>query len=304
MSSTHESHDKIINKIYYDPAGYGSITSTFKEALQQDKTITLNYVKQWFKSNLETTKQVKGSNSFVAPYPYYEYQLDLMFFADLKNQKFEQGMLCIDIFTKYAAVVPIKSKKEDDIAAGILECMEKMGKKPEIIYTDDEGALHKPSIQDYFKENKITHYITRNHAWFAERFIRTFKLMLYTRIDQRKVENPQWVDFVYPIMLTNNNKMVHSSIKMTPNEARKPSNAIDVKTNIQLQATFTRKYPELEVGSNVKIFKKKTLGQKERVSSFMPTIFIITEIIEQHGQKYYKVQGKDRLYLRVELLKV
>ena len=56
-------------------------------------------------------------------------------------------MLCVDIFTKYAVVVPIKCKKEDDIAAGILECMHKMGKKPEIIYTDDEGALHKPSIQ-------------------------------------------------------------------------------------------------------------------------------------------------------------
>jgi hypothetical protein len=78
MSST-ESYDKLLNKIYYDPAGYGSIISTFKEAFKQDRTITLNYVRQWFKSNLETTKQVKGSNSFVAPYPYYEYQLDLMF---------------------------------------------------------------------------------------------------------------------------------------------------------------------------------------------------------------------------------
>jgi hypothetical protein len=119
--------------------------------------------------------------------------------------------------------------------------------------------------------------------------------MLYTRIDQGKVENPQWVDFVYPIMLTYNNKMVHSSIKMTPSEATKPSNAIDAKANIELQASFTRKYPELEVGSSVKIYNKKTLGQKERVSSFMPTIFTITEIIEQHGQNYYKVQGKDRL---------
>ena len=108
MSSTNESHDKIINKVYYDPVGHGSITSTFKEAFQPDKPITLNAVKQWFKSNLETTKQVKGSNSFVAPYPYYDYQLDLMFFSDLENQNFEQGMLCIDIFTKYAVVVPIK----------------------------------------------------------------------------------------------------------------------------------------------------------------------------------------------------
>ena len=303
-SSINENHDKIINKVYYDPAGHGSITSTFKEAFQLDKTITLNTVKQWFKSNLETTKQVKGSNSFVAPYPYYEYQLDLMFFTDLKNQKFEQGMLCIDIFTKYAVVVPIKSKAEDDIAAGIFECMHKMGKKPEIIYTDDEGALHKPSIQTYFKENNITHYITRNHAWFAERFIRTFKLMLYKRIDQGKVDNPQWIDFVYPIMLTYNNKMVHSATKMTPAEATKPSNAIDVKSHIELQASFTRKYPELEIGSNVKIFKKKTLGQKERVSKFMPTIFTINNITEQHGQKYYNLQGVARSYLRVELLKV
>jgi hypothetical protein len=88
MSST-ENYNKILNNIYYDPAGFGSIISTFKEAFKQDKTITLNYVRQWFKSNLETTKQVEGSNSFVAPYPYYENQLDLMFFADLKNQNKE-----------------------------------------------------------------------------------------------------------------------------------------------------------------------------------------------------------------------
>ena len=45
MSSTNESHDKIINKVYYDPAGYGSITSTCKQAFKQDKTITLTTVK-------------------------------------------------------------------------------------------------------------------------------------------------------------------------------------------------------------------------------------------------------------------
>jgi hypothetical protein len=60
-------------------------------------------------------------------------------------------------------------------------------------------------------------------------------------------------------MLTYNNKMVHASITMTPNEATKPSNAIDVNYNIQLQATFTRQYPELGIGSKMKIYRKKTL---------------------------------------------
>ena len=48
-----ERHDKILNNVYYDPPGYVSITSTFKEAVKQENTITLNMVKQWFKSNLE-----------------------------------------------------------------------------------------------------------------------------------------------------------------------------------------------------------------------------------------------------------
>jgi hypothetical protein len=56
--------------------------------------------------------------------------------------------------------------------------------------------------------------------------------MLYTRIDQGKLEQSQCIDFVYPIMLTYNNTMVHSFINMTPNQATKPSNSIDVKTTI------------------------------------------------------------------------
>ena len=56
--------------------------------------------------------------------------------------------------------------------------------------------------------------------------------MLYKIIDQGKQEHPQWTDFMYQIMLNYNNKMIHSSVKMTPYEATKPSNAIDVKTNL------------------------------------------------------------------------
>ena len=92
---------------------------------------------------------------------------------------------------------------------------------------------HYISHQSKHMLNNIKHVITSHkHAWFAERFIITFNLMLYKRIDRGKVDNPQMIDFVYHIMLTYTNKMVHSSIKMTPYEATKPSNAIDVTNNI------------------------------------------------------------------------
>ena len=61
-------------------------------------------------------------------------------------------MACIDIFSKYAVVVAIKSKQEGDVAAGILECLNNMKNTPKIIYTDDEGALKTEAMQTYFNE--------------------------------------------------------------------------------------------------------------------------------------------------------
>ena len=79
-------------------------------------------------------------------------KLIYFFINDVPDQKFKVGMACIDIFSKYAVVVAIKSKKEGDVAAGILECLNKMNNNPQIIYNDDEGALKTEAMQKYFKE--------------------------------------------------------------------------------------------------------------------------------------------------------
>ena len=91
----------------------------------------------------------------------------------------------------------------------------------------------------------------------SQKNMRTSELMLYNRIDQGGQESPRWIDFVYQIMLEYNNQMVHSSIKMTPYADTKPRNAIDAKSNIDLQTTLTRTYPELEIGSSVNMYKQK-----------------------------------------------
>ena len=102
-------------------------------------------------------------------------------------------------------VAPIKGKKEEDLASGMIECLNKMGKKPEIIYTDDEGAMNKEAIQKYLKDENIEHHRTRAHPNFSERAIRTFKDMLYRRVeaDEKKgKQNIQWTDYILEILLT------------------------------------------------------------------------------------------------------
>ena len=83
------SKDDIIKHIYYDKSGFWSIKTTFDDVKKIDKTIKMDDIKQWFKENVEAKKQIKGMNSFIAPYPYYEYQFDLFFINDLGNQKYK-----------------------------------------------------------------------------------------------------------------------------------------------------------------------------------------------------------------------
>ena len=128
---------KIINDVYFDRAGYGSKQRTLSEAREKDKTIRMGDINEFFRKNVEQKRKPVGQNSFIAPRSAYEYQMDLFFINDLDEQKFRVGVLMIDVFDKFMYVVPIKSKQEGDVASGMIECLNKMDKKPQIIYTDD-----------------------------------------------------------------------------------------------------------------------------------------------------------------------
>ena len=223
----------------------------------------------------------------------------------------------IDIFDKFMHVVAIKGKKEEDLASGMIECLHKMGKKPKIIFTDDEAAMNKEAIQKYLQEQNIKHHRTRAHPNFSERAIRTFKDLLYRRVeadarqslasirDEKKGKNNiQWTEYIFEILLTYNNKMKHSATGFTPKEARKPSNELKVKLHLNINAKRNRVYPDLGVGDEVKIFRKRKPNEKERVSNWSQNVYTIERIDEKLGQKYYYVEGINRAYLRFELLKV
>ena len=130
--------------------------------------------------------------------------------------------------------------------------------------------------------------------------------MLYKRIDSSKntTTNPQWIDYVYQVMLTYNNKSVHSSTKKIPADAMKDTHQVDVKANLELRAMKNRRCPPLNVNDNVKIMRKKKQGEKERTSKWSVEVFTVTSINEELGQNYYRVAGMDREYTRAEILKV
>ena len=107
-----------------------------------------------------------------------------------------------------------------------------IGKQPEILYTDDEGALNIKWAAAEFERAGIQHIITADSAHFVERFNRTFKNLIAARLKalqkNRKVVGKQpeidktkyqWSDLIPSVMAEYNNKNKHRITGMTPAEA-------------------------------------------------------------------------------------
>ena len=125
--------DKVIAKIYYGKEGGQPAYKTWLEAKVIDPGITLDWVKSWFRLNVQPKRQVGGAqNSYVAPRAYHEYQADLFFVTakQFPNQDYPTGLSVYDVFSKYAVVIPMTDRKGKDIMKSLFEAFKQMGKQP------------------------------------------------------------------------------------------------------------------------------------------------------------------------------
>ena len=314
MSEPERTKDDVIKSVYKDKSGFGSVMSTYLKARDVDKSITLKDVKNWFYTNVDNIDKAKGYNSYINNAPYQEYQMDLIFFGK-EDDNLNAALSMIDIFSKFAVVIPMKNKEGPTIAAAIMEGVNRMNpdKHPNMIYCDSDSLFTKPYFFELMKETlKIPVYVTKHAPMVVERFNRTFKSMIWKRLKASQVQRingkqneKTWRDFVNDVLLTYNYQMVSSVTGLTPNDARKKENILQTKVNLEMHRHSTRRYPEINVGDNVKVFyKKKTQAKKEHLSNWSEEKYKVDRISESMGQKYYHLQGKTRTYLRHDLLKV
>ena len=114
---------------------------------------------------------------------------------------------------KKSHIVPVENKDGDDVYKAVMGCVEVLG-QPLSVYSDDEGALNSKKLQAFFKEEGITHVITKTHANQAERMIRTVKKMIGDRLRHYKTKT--WVEVLIKPSLNRYNNQIHSSTKTAP----------------------------------------------------------------------------------------
>ena len=172
--------------------------------------------------------------------------------------KFNKGikyLLCaIDLFSKYALVVPLKNKKEASIVNALQSILDKSERKPNKIWVDQGSEFYNHNFKKWLANNDISMYSTykEGKSVVSERFIRNLKNKLYKHMTT--VSKNVYDDVLDDIVKKYNNTW-HSTIKIKP---------IDVKDNtyINTDKKINNKDPKFKVGDCVIISKYKNVFTK------------------------------------------
>ena len=195
--------------------------------------------------------------------------------ADLQLlSKFNKGieyLLCvIDLFSKYAFVVPLKGKKGISIVNAFQSILNKSKRKPNKIWVDKGSEFYNASFKKWLQDNDIIMYSTNNEAKsvVAERFFRTFKIKIYKYMTS--ISKNVYIDKLDDIVDEYNNTY-HTAIKMKP---------INVKDNtyINTDKEINYKDPKFKVGDYVRISKYKNIFAKGYMPNWSEEVFVVDKI--------------------------
>ena len=121
-------------------------------------------------------------------------------------------MCAIDLFHRYAWVIPLKDKKGTSIVNAFKKIISK-ARKPNRIWVDQGSKFYNNSFKDFLKINNIEMYSTYNEgkSILAKRFIRTLKNTIFKHMtaNSKNVYFDELDDVVNKYNIT-----IHRTIKM------------------------------------------------------------------------------------------
>ena len=216
--------------------------------------------------------------------------------------KFPLALFAVDVFSKLAAVVPLSTKDPQNVTSAFAKALETFKNPVASIYTDDGGEFQK-GFAEVLEKNQIQHLLTRGHAPFVERLIRTIKRMIFLR-QENAAEDKPWHDYLESVV-GKCNRSQHAATGFSPNEAHKPDNALKVHAALLKRGKFLKKYPPLKVGDTAKVLRKagKVGERKERWNEWDSDKRTVDKI-ETGSPTLYILKGGARGYMRHELLKL
>ena len=188
-----------------------------------------------------------------------------------KTNKGIKYLLCaIDLYSKYAFVVPLKDKKGISVTNEFNKIIKQSRRKPNKIWVDQGSEFYNHVFKRWLSRNNIIMYSTYNEgkSVVAERFIRTLKNKLYKHMTATRKN--VYYDVLDDILNECNNTK-HNTIKMKPKDVGNHNKRVYIDEHNEKRSRF-------KVGDIVRIFKFKNIFAKGYTPNWSREILIVNKI--------------------------
>ena len=186
-----------------------------------------------------------------------------------KNKGIKYLLCVIDLYSKYAFVIPLKDKKGISIVNAFNKIIKQSNRKPNKIWVDQGGEFYNNVFEKWLSDNDINMSSAHNEgkSIIAERFIRTLKNKLYKHMTA--TGKNVYYDVLDDVVHKYNNTK-HSTIKMKP---------IDVKNYKRVYSDeHNEKDSKFKVSDRVRISRYKNIFAKGYAPNWSSELFIVNKI--------------------------
>ena len=191
------------------------------------------------------------------------------------NKGYKFLLTCIDVFSKFAWVVPLKNKTGESLVNGFQSILD-LGRSSEKLQTDKGTEFLNRNFQSLLERNSI-HFFTTNSelkASVVERFSRTLKTRMWKYFTAKN--NRVYIDILQDIVHGYNNSC-HRSIDREP-ALVSLLNVGQVRRKLYGKS-WTKPGRKFKLGDQVRISKSRRTFKKDYLPSWTQEIFNVTKII-------------------------
>ena len=189
-----------------------------------------------------------------------------------KNKGIKYLLCAIDLYSRYAFVIPLKDKKGISIVNAFNKIIKQSDIKPNKIWVDQGGEFYNNVFKKWLSDNDIIMYSTYNEtkSVVAERFIRTLKNKLYKHMTATGKKTYIMLDVLDGVVNKYNNTK-HSTIKMKTIDVKDNNKRVYIDEHNEKDSRF-------KVGDRVRISKFKNIFAKGYTPNWSTEIFMIDQI--------------------------
>ncbi|RWS18860.1 hypothetical protein B4U80_06734, partial [Leptotrombidium deliense] len=223
------------------------------------------------------------------------------------NNQYAFLLTCIDIFSKFARVIPLRRKSAKTIIKSFSSLLE--FEKPEKLRYDKGKEFNNKYFRKFLNDQNIKNYPTENDRLkcvVVERFHRTLKSRMFQYFTA--YDTSKYIDVLHKLV-DGYNHSYHSSIKMAPADVNHSNSKIVFK-NLYKNDLFIPPSKKLfAIGETVRLMNEGNVFRKGYKRRWTDELYTISNVIDRPRKKMYVVSDYNseilpRRYYAEEMQKV